>query len=371
MTAAPDAVLADLRALVEAESPTERPELVDAAMDVAAARLAALGFAIRRIPGRDGFGGHLDATAPWGGAGPGVLVLSHLDTVHPVAAFGPQAFRIDGDFAIGPGALDMKGGVAILLQALREIAAADAPPPLPLRVLITSDEEVGSPTSRALIEAAAREAAYVLVTEPARAGGELVTGRRGVGRYVVQARGRPAHSGLAPQDGRSAIREIARRILEIEAMTDPARAINLNVGQVWGGVGANTVPEHAGALVDLRIDDPADAEELDARIKGLKPDDPEVALTVSGGINRPPFRKTREIAALFERARAIAAEIGFDLQDAHTGGGGDASFVAAIAPVLDGLGVEGAGAHTLEERVRIDAIPRRTALLRRLIETLA
>jgi glutamate carboxypeptidase len=323
-----EAVLADLRALVEAESPTERPDLVDAAMDIAADRLTGLGFAIRRIPGRDGFGGHVEARSPWGGDAPGLLILAHLDTVHPVGAFGDVPFRIEGDWAIGPGTLDMKGGVAILLQALREIAATGAPPPLPLRVLITSDEEVGAPTSRDLIEAAAREAAFALVVEPARANGALVTGRRGVGRYVVEARGRPAHSGLAPQDGRSAIREIARRILEIEAMTDPARNVNLNVGRVWGGVGANTVPEHAGALVDLRIDDPADAEAFDARIRGLTPDDPDVALTVSGGITRPPYRKDDRIAALFERARALAAEIGFEVADAHTGGGGDASFIA-------------------------------------------
>ena len=366
----PGPIQADLEALVALESPTEDAARVTAAIAAVETRLQAAGAEVARIGGREGFGDHLAATLPGGREGAPVLVLCHLDTVHAVGAFGAEPVRVAGDRLVGPGAVDMKGGVALAIAMVRALAA-DPAPRRPIRLLFTSDEEVGSPTSRALIEEAAAPASHVLVTEPAREGGGLVTGRRGVGRYVVRARGRPAHSGLDHPSGRSAIRTLARAILEIEAMTDYSRNVALNVGTVTGGTGANTVPEHASALVDLRIDDPADAEAFDARIKALTSPDEGVVLSVEGGINRPPYRRTPGIEALLAMAREIGADLGLALPDVHTGGGGDSSFVAATTPVLDGLGVAGGGAHTLGEWVDLGSLAPRAALLARLADRLA
>ncbi len=365
----PARIQADLEALVALESPTSDPVRVTAAIAAVEERLREAGAETRRVAGRDGFGDHLVATLAGEVAGPPVLIMCHLDTVHPVGAFGPSAVRLEGDRLIGPGSLDMKGGVALALELARRLAPAPTGR-RPIRLLFTSDEEVGSPTSRALIEAEGAEASHVLVTEPARANGGCVTGRRGVGRYVVKAHGRPSHSGLDHPAGRSAIRALAAKVLEIEAMTDYAREVALNVGTIIGGTGANTVPERAEALVDLRIDDPADAEEFDARLRALAGEDRGVTVTVEGGINRPPYRKSNAIAALHGRAEAIARDIGFDLPDVHTGGGGDSSFVAASTAVLDGLGVCGGGAHTLEEWVDLASLAPRAELLMRLADRL-
>lgn len=366
----PALIQADLEALVALESPTSDPARVTAAIGAVERRLQEAGAETRRITGRNGFGDHLAATLVGDAVGSPVLILCHLDTVHPVGAFGPAPVRIDGTRLIGPGSLDMKGGVALAIELARRLAPAPQGR-RPVRLLFTSDEEVGSPTSRALIEAEGDEASHVLVTEPARANGGCVTGRRGVGRYVMKARGRPSHSGLDHPAGRSAIRALARKVLEIEAMTDYERNISLNVGTISGGTGANTVPEHAEALVDLRIDDPADAEALDARIRALAEEADGVRVTVEGGINRPPYRKSNAIAALHGRAEAIARDLGFELPDVHTGGGGDSSFLAAKVPVLDGLGVCGGGAHTLEEWVDLDSLRPRAELLIRLADQLA
>lgn len=357
----PARIQADLEALVALESPTSDPVRVTAAIAAVEERLREAGAETRRLGGSDGFGDHLVGTLAGEVAGPPVLIMCHLDTVHPVGAFGPSAARIEGDRLIGPGSLDMKGGVALALELARRLRAPTGR--RPIRLIFTSDEEVGSPTSRALIEAEGAEASHVLVTEPARANGGCVTGRRGVGRYVVKVRGLPSHSGLDHAAGRSAIRALAAKVLEIEAMTDYAREVALNVGTISGGTGANTVPERAEALVDLRIDDPADAEEFDARLHGLAGEDKGVTVTVEGGINRPPYRKSNAIAALHGQAEAIARDIGFDLPDVHTGGGGDSSFVAARTAVLDGLGVCGGGAHTLEEWVDIASLAPRAQLL--------
>ncbi|SFI61174.1 M20 family metallopeptidase [Albimonas pacifica] len=363
-------IQADLEALVALESPTEDPARVTAAIDAVERRVAGAGARVERIAGRDGFGDHLAATLPGGREGAPVLVLCHLDTVHPVGAFGPEPVRVEGERLVGPGSVDMKGGVALAIAMVRALAA-DPAPRRPVRLLFTSDEEVGSPTSRARIEAEAAPASHVLVVEPAREGGGVVVGRRGVGRYVVRAHGRPSHSGLDHPAGRSAIRTLARAVLEIEAMTDYARNVALNVGTIRGGTGANTVPEHAEALVDLRIDDPAAAEEFDARIRALTSPDEGVTLSVEGEINRPPYRMTPPIEALLGVAREIGAPLGLSLPAVHTGGGGDSSFVAASTPVLDGLGVAGGGAHTLGEWVDLTSLAPRAALLARLTDRLA
>ncbi|UOM34621.1 M20 family metallopeptidase [Acuticoccus sp. I52.16.1] len=369
MTEETDRLVAGLKPWIETESPTSDPARVDAMMDLATAELAAAGATIRRIPGRDGVGDHLRAAMPWGGDGPGILVLCHLDTVHPVGTLRTLPFHRDGDRLYGPGTADMKGGVFIALKAAAAVAAAETGG-LPVRFLLTADEEIGSPTSRDLIEASAADARYVLVTEAARDGGKVVTSRKGVGIYELTATGRAAHAGANHAAGRSAIKEMARQILAIEALTDPVRGITLNVGQVHGGTVTNTVPERCVAYIDLRVTEDADFARVHAALSGLKPHDPDVTLSLTGGANRPAYTKRPEIAALFEHARALAAEIGFALEDLHSGGGSDGSFIAGRVPTLDGLGVDGAAAHTVEEHLFVSSLVPRMTLLRRLMETL-
>ena len=278
--------------------------------------------------------------------------------------------RTEGDRAYGPGIYDMKGGVIIALSAAASLIVDGQETPLPLRFLIVSDEEIGSPTSRPHIEAAAENAKYVLVTEPARDGGKIVTGRKGSARMTMKAHGAPAHSGMRHQDGESAILEIARQIVDLEAMTDYDSGLTVNIGLVSGGSGANVVPEHATAEIDIRMIRPEDGETAVARVRSAKPYNPKVTLGVTGGMNRPPFQKSNAIASLYEHARGLAAEIGIDLQDVFTGGGSDGNFTAAKVATLDGLGVDGAGAHTLEEHLLISSLLPRMTLLRRLFETL-
>ncbi|MEM1345097.1 MAG: M20 family metallopeptidase [Pseudomonadota bacterium] len=367
-------LLAGIRAWVEIETPTGHAAGLNRLMDLAAAEYAALDAQITRIPGRDGQGDHLSIALPWAGSDPentpGLLVLSHLDTVHGVGALARMPFRIEDDCAYGPGICDMKGGAYIALRACASLVQAGRQTPLPVRILLTSDEETGSETSRALIEAEGARAAYVLVTEPARSGGKIVTGRRGIGRYALTAHGRAAHSGTNHAQGRSAVREMARQVLAIEEMTDYDRGLTLNVGQLRGGTTDNTVPEHCVAGIDLRVESMAVFEEADARLRALSPVDPDVSLHLEGGLNRPPYRKTPKIAALFAHAQTLAAEDGWVLEDLHTGGGSDGSFLAAKIPTLDGLGVDGAKAHTEEEHLYVSSLVPRMTLLRRLMETL-
>ena len=370
-----DEILAGIRAWIEIESPTDDPDAMRRMADRVQDDYEAIGASVVRIGGRDGFGDHVlalrNGDEPADSDAKGILVLSHIDTVHPIGTLaGPLPFRIDGDRAYGPGAEDMKGGAYIALAAMRQLAREGRANPLPLRHLLVSDEEMGSHTSREYIEREARRAKYVLVTEPARSGGKIVTARKGVANFRVHARGRPAHAGVEHQLGRNAIREIARQVLDLEAMTDYARELTVNVGRIGGGTRDNVVPEEAWVAVDVRMPNPAIGDEIVRRIRSLKAYDPDVVLTVEGGINRPGYEKSPEIARLFEHARMLASEIGFDLQDLKTGGGSDGNYTAAIAPTLDGLGVDGDGGHTLDERLYIASIVPRTTLLMRLFETL-
>lgn len=336
-----------------------------------AADYAARGAEVETVPGRDGHGPHviarLPAAAPAGNAG--VLILSHIDTVHPRGTLAAFPFRTEGDWAWGPGLYDMKAGAHI---ALRAAAAAHVAGTLTLPVthLFVSDEEVGSPTSRGLIEDLARQAKYVLVTEPAREGGQIVVARKGVFRYEARAFGRPAHSGARHQDGRSAIAEICRLALAFEGLTDHATGTTCNVGLIGGGTGANVVPAEAWAEIDIRVENLAEAARVEAFVAGLKPHDPDVRIEITGELNRPPYERNAEIDALFATAQDIAAGIGFDLRGLKTGGGSDGNFTAPFRPTLDGLGVDGAGGHTLDEKIRISSLSERFALMRGLLERL-
>jgi glutamate carboxypeptidase len=364
-------LLEEIRAWVEIESPTTDPAAVDRMTDRVEADARAAGARTHRVPGRDGYGDHLLVSSPWGAQDePGILVLSHLDTVHPVGTLaGPLPFRVEGDVAYGPGIYDMKGGALIALAALRERIRSGTPG-LPVRHLFVSDEEVGSHTSRALIEAEAARARFVLVTEPAREGGRIVTARKGTARFDLAITGRAAHSGARHEDGRSALKELARQILDLEAMTDYATGVTVNVGVAGGGSRANVVADHAFAEIDMRVPNPQIGDPAVARVLAIKAYDPDCTVTITGGMNRPGYEKDARIGALFEHARGLAAEIGFDLQDLKTGGGSDGNFTAALAPTLDGLGVDGQGGHTLHEQIYVSSLVPRATLLLRLMETL-
>src|SRR5437764_1996570 len=365
-------MIAGIRRWVETESPTRDRAAVNRMVDLVQSDVPGLPVAVERVPGRDGFADNLIVRNQSAAHRAGILILSHIDTVHPIGTLtGPLPFRRDGDKLYGPGLFDMKGGAYLALEAFRQVARARSAK-LPVTYVFTPDEEVGSPTSRRLIEAEAKKARYVLVTEPARDGGKVVTARKGVGRFEVHATGVPAHSGARHQDGRSAIKEMARQILAIEAMTDYARGVTTTVGVISGGTAPNVIPQHCQISVDLRVRDEAAGEEFEAKILGLQPYDPGVKLEVTGGMNRPPFEKSTAIDLLFRHAQAVARGIGFDLQDTDmTGGGSDGNFTAALGvPTLDGLGIDGDGAHTEWEHGLISSIEPRTRLMRGLLETL-
>jgi glutamate carboxypeptidase len=366
----PKTILDGIRRWVEIETPTEAPDQVNRLATLVADGYRDLPVAIERIAGHSGCGDHIVVRSSWGQPAPGILVLSHLDTVHPLGFIARLPFRIEGDSAFGPGIYDMKGGAYLAYHAFAQLCATPARSPLGITQLYVSDEEIGSPTSRALIEAEGRKAKYVLVTEPARDGGKIVTGRKGVGRFEVFVTGVPAHAGSRPADGRSAIRELANIIQTLEAMNDLNRGVTVNVGVVRGGTRPNVIAEQAYAEVDLRVPSIAAADDLVARILNLKSRTEGVSVKVTGGLNRPPYEKGNAGAALYEHARTLAAELGFDLLDTFTGGGSDGNFTAPHTATLDGLGVDGKGAHTHYEQMYISSIEPRARLLHRLYQTL-
>jgi glutamate carboxypeptidase len=366
----PQTILSGIRRWVEIETPTEAPEQVNRLASLVAEGYRDLPVAIERIAGRGGCGDHLVVRSSWGQDAPGILVLSHLDTVHPIGFIERLPFSIQGDSAFGPGIYDMKGGAYLAYHAFAKLCAAGDRSPLGITQLFTSDEEIGSPTSRALVEAEGRKAKYVLVTEPARDGGKIVTGRKGVGRFEVFIKGVPAHAGTRPEDGRSAVRELANVIQTLEGLNDLKRGVTVNVGVVKGGTRPNVTPEEAYAEVDLRVPSIADAEEFVGRILNLKSSTSGVSVRVEGVLNRPPYEKSNAGAALYEHAGALASELGFDLVDTFTGGGSDGNFTAQHTATLDGLGVDGKGAHTHYEQMYISSIEPRARLLHRLFQTL-
>ena len=367
-------ILAGIRRWVEIETPSHDGAAVNRLVDVVEGDLARIGAPTSRTPGRDGFGDILEARAPWGAEDePGILILGHLDTVHPIGALSTtHVFRREGDAVFGPGIYDMKAGSYMAYYALQHFVREGRRTRLPVRVLYVPEEEVGSPTSRAAIEAAARKSKYVLVMEPARDGGKCVTARKGWGRFDMTITGRASHAGSRPQDGRSALSELARQILDLEAITDFAKGISVVVGMASGGSAPNVVPALATATIDLRVPPGIDAVAIVQRVLKRTPFDPDCRIEVTGGINRPPYEKNAGITALFEHARACAVEIGFTLEDTPlTGGVSDGNFPAALGiPTLDGLGADGRGAHALDEQISFSSLVPRAQLLVRLLETL-
>ena len=365
-------ILEGIRGWVEIETPTVEPEAVNRLVTKVENDYRALGATTQRIPGRDGFGDLLKVRTPWGDDSPGVLVLAHLDTVHPKGTLEKDLrFRVEGDRAYGPGIYDMKGGGYLGFYAFRQFRRQNRETPLPITFLYNSDEELSSPTSRPVIEEEAGKARYVLVLEPAREGGKIVTARKGSARFNIRITGRPAHSGSKHAEGRSAIKELARQIIALEEMTDYETGLTVNVGVISGGTRPNVIPATATAYVDMRVPTAEIAEEAVAKVLALKAYDPDVTVEVTGELKRPPYERLPHNIELFAHAKELAAEIGFELRDLKTGGGSDGNFTARTVPTLDGLGVDGTGAHTFEEHLLVSSLEPRAALVIRLMETLS
>ncbi|WP_395709294.1 M20 family metallopeptidase [Reyranella sp.] len=368
----PQEVLEGIVEWISIESPSHDGKAVNVMVDKVEGQFRDLGLKLERIPGRDGFGDILEAKTPWG-EGRGILVLAHLDTVHPIGSIEKELkVRQEGDSVFGPGIYDMKAGGYIAYYALRHLIRQGKRPKLPVTFLFIPEEEVGSPTSRARIEEAARGHKYALVMEPGRDGDRVVTSRKGVGRFVITVKGRASHAGVRHEDGRSAILEMARQILRIESWTDYARGVTVNVGLINGGTGVNVVSAECTAEIDLRVPDPRSAEEMTHRFLNIEPIGADVEVRVEGGMNRPPYQKDAGISDLFTKAQAIYREIGKELQDVPlTGGGSDGNFTAALGiPTLDGLGADGKGAHAAYEQIYFSSLQPRTYLCARLLETL-
>ncbi len=367
-----ESMTAVLQGWVARESPTHDAAAVNKMQDLVQAFFSVGSCAVERIAGRDGLGDTLKVTAGPATGKPPILVLSHVDTVHPWKTIERDLpLKRDGDRLFGPGIYDMKGGAYLAAEAFRDVATKGTAQ-RPLVFLFTPDEEIGSPTTRAIIEDEGRRAGYALVTEPARDGGRIVTARKGVGRFDVHVEGRPAHSGSRHQDGRSAIREAARQILAIEGLTDYGRGVTTTVATVQGGTAANVIPQHCRFSIDLRVTTVEDGQHFERHLLALRPHDPDVAVRVTGAMNRPPMAKSPAIQSLYDHAVGLAAELGFELPEAPmTGGGSDGNFTAAIGtPTLDGLGCDGDGAHTLQEFCYVSSLAPRAALMARLLETL-
>jgi glutamate carboxypeptidase len=357
-----------LEELVTLESPSRDKHALDALGTLLARHLHQLGGSIEMIPNVQG-GDHILARFPGKGAKRPALVLGHFDTVWPKGTIERMPFRIEPDGrAFGPGIFDMKAGLASLWWAMSVLVNSRYSDRRPIWVLLTSDEEIGSPTSRDLIENLARQCAYVLVLEPPLADGGLKTARKGVGRFRLEIEGKAAHAGVAPTQGRSAVIELAHQIFAIQKLQDLGAGTTINVGTIAGGTTANVVPASASAEIDVRVLSAGEAARIGAALTAVTPATPDVRIAVSGGFTRPPMERGPSIAALFEQAQRIGRQLGIELTEGSTGGGSDGNFTAALGvPTLDGLGVRGGGAHADDEHIVIDSLPERAALLAALL----
>lgn len=355
-----------LRALVEIESPSDDKAAVDRCVELVAGHAASLGARIRSHRQRD-FGDLLELRfGPKRSSTKPLMLLGHLDTVWPMGTLATMPYRVEKGRIRGPGVLDMKAGVAMALTAIEFLQQHAASEMQPIVFLLVSEEEVGSPASRAVTEKIARECSAVYVLEPAQGidPGAYKTARKGIGHYRIDIEGVAAHSGVDFEKGHSAVAELAYQIGLIERFTDLSRGITVNVGTIGGGTRSNVVAAHAWAEVDVRIARVADAKKVDQRFRTLRIRDRHCVLKVEGGLNRPPMERTRGTVALFKRAATLAATMGFDLQEAATGGGSDGNFTSALGiPTLDGMGAVGEGAHATHESVMLKDLMPRTALL--------
>jgi glutamate carboxypeptidase len=361
-------MLQTLEELTNLESPSTEKQHTDRLAAHLQQRFSRLG-ARSMLLSNPAYGNHVEVR--WS-AGPSdakpALLLCHLDTVWASGTLASRSFQVRDDKAWGPGVYDMKGGIVLAEFALRALAELGLTLPRPIILLITSDEEIGSPTSRSIIEEHAHQAEYVLVLEPSLPGGIIKTARKGVGQFDVAIQGIAAHAGADPEKGASAIQELAHQILRLHGLTDLALGTTVNVGIVSGGTRSNVVAAEARAQVDVRVWTLDEARRIEALIRDCPSRTPETRVQVTGGFNRPPMERTAAGVALFEQTRAIAARLGIDLQEGAAGGASDGNFTAALGiPTLDGLGVVGDGAHAVHEHVCVDSLPQRAALLAALL----
>ena len=362
-------LLAELATWVRIETPTTDAAAVNRLMDLAWQGLAEAGADLTRVAGHGGFGDCLIARTP--GEGKPILIAGHLDTVWPHGTLDTMPYLVDGEKAHGPGIYDMKAGSFLAVHAVRTILRDRIPTRRPITLLLTPDEELGSPASRGLIEHEARTAGIALIPEPAGKGGACVTSRKGIGRFTLTVTGKSSHAGTGFQDGASATVELAHQILALHKMAEPDDGITVNVGPVWGGTRPNVVAAAAGCEIDLRVNSVRDGGSMTARILGLQSRVAGCTIAVTGGMNRPPYPETEPIHALYERARIIAHSMGLKLPRQHRSGGSDGNFTAALGiPTLDGLGCPGSGAHAAREHILWRELAPRAAFLQRLLETL-
>jgi len=364
-----DQMVQTIHQLVEIESPSDNKDAVDRLGTLLARRFEGLGghAKFHRV---QKFGDHLQVDFAGTGRGKPVLLLGHLDTVYPLGTLATMPCRVASGRLWGPGTFDMKSGIALMLHAIEALRAWHQDVlPRPVTVLLVSDEEVGSDTSRRITENLARQSAAVLVLEPSQGPkGAVKTARKGIGEYVLKVTGKAAHSGLDFEKGQSAILELARQIVAIQKLIDLKRGLTLNVGTVQGGTRVNVIPAEASAVLDVRVARKQDAAGIDRKLRSLKPFNRQCKLEISGGMNRPPMERTSSVAALYKKAAEIAKQMGWKLEEAAVGGGSDGNFTAGLGiPTLDGLGGVGEGAHATHESILISELPKRAALLAELI----
>ncbi|WP_233554634.1 M20 family metallopeptidase [Deinococcus cavernae] len=356
------AMLQDLKTLVDIESPSTDLAAISRVMNVVEGWARDLGAETRALPGgtREMNFGVQDGQKY-------LLVLAHVDTVWPHGTLKHMPWREDAERLYGPGTYDMKAGIVGVFHALRSFGKVW--PAGGIKLLVSPDEEIGSPTSRGHIEQAARQARVVLVVEPPVADSHnLKTGRKGTGQYTLTFTGIASHAGNKPAEGASAITAAAEAVLALQALARPEAGTTISVGKIAGGTATNVVPAECFFDMDVRVSTLSEAERVDKGVHGWKPGDSRVKVKVQGGLNRPPFEQTPGTLALYEKARAIAADLGFELGHEVVGGGSDGNFTAPLAPTLDGLGSPGDGAHASHEHVRLDRWPAHVQLLTRLLQ---
>lgn len=357
-----------LRRLVEFETPSDRKDLVDRFVDDLVGLYEKTGAVARVIPAAQA--GNL-CLVELPGQGKPVMILGHTDTVYAEGTLVRQPFQVAGGRVSGPGVFDMKAGIAVTLELCRARLQQLWHPKRPVWILWTSDEEVGSQIGRPQLEALARQAEAVLVLEPPLPGGRAKTARKGVGEFELKAFGRSAHAGIAPEEGINAIEELAHQILRLQKMSNRQQGVQVTVGMARGGTRTNVVPAEAQATIDFRFATAEMGRRLATEISRLEPVLPGARLEITGGINRPPLERTPAVVKLFGQAQQAAAELGWRLDEGSTGGGSDGSFTATLGvPTLDGLGIDGHGAHAVDEHILLEDFPRKAATLGRLIEIL-
>ena len=363
-------VLEQVKALVRLESPSVEKAAVDRCGDALAATLMALGADVQHFVQRER-GNHV--RAEFDGNGAPILLLGHFDTVWSVGQLERMPLQEKDGRLYGPGIFDMKAGIGVAMLAVRTLRRElDATATPRIVMLWTSDEEVGSGTSRPIIEAEAGRSRAVLVLEPSLPGGAAKTTRKGCGDFVLTVHGVSAHAGIDPGRGANAVHELARQIVAIQALEDTDRGVSVNVNVVSGGTRTNVIPEQARAHVDVRTPTAADARSIYDALNGLRASIPGTRLELSGGFGRPPLERTSQVIRLYEKARRVAEQLGHELREGGTGGGSDGNFTAALGvPTLDGLGPQGEGAHALHEHVVVSDLPWRAAFLAALLVDLA